>query len=148
MEPLFWLSNSPLDPGALTQRVANRAAGGFVSFEGWVRDHHEGRAVDHLEYEAYPALCLSAGQEIVREALKRFQLRNALAVHRTGALSIGEIAVWVGVSCDHRKEAFDACEWIIDSIKHVLPIWKKEFFPDGTSHWVRCHACSSGKVAA
>jgi len=142
----FQLVSSPIDPFALSRRVADRSSGGFVSFEGWVRDHHEGRAVDHLEYQAYAALCLSAGADLVQQAIAKFGLRQALAVHRTGRLEIGEIAVWVGVSCDHRGEAFRACEWIIDSIKHDLPIWKNEFYPDGTSQWVRCHACS--KAAA
>jgi len=145
---LFSLCSTALDPCELSRTVADRSAGGFVSFEGWVRDHHEGRWVDHLVYEAYPALCLSAGTEIVREAIEMFSLRKARAVHRTGALAIGEIAVWVGVSTDHRGEAFRACEWIIDRIKHELPIWKKEFYPDGSSVWVRCQACSEHPVAA
>jgi len=145
---LFSLSGIALDPSSLSRTVSDRSAGGYVSFEGWVRDHHEGRAVGHLEYEAYPALCLSAGTEIVQEAIRRFSLRKARAVHRTGALAIGEIAVWVGVSTDHRHEAFEACEWIIDRIKHDLPIWKKEFYPDGTSVWVRCQACANHPVAA
>jgi len=143
----FRLSTDPLEPSSLSREVADRSSGGFVSFEGWVRDHHEGDAVDHLEYEAYPALCESAGAAIVEQAVERFGLRRAVAVHRTGPLSIGEIAVWVGVSSDHRKEAFDACEWIIDRIKHDLPIWKKEFLVDGGSRWVRCHACSTNAAA-
>ena len=145
---LFSLSDLALDPCSLSKTVCDRAAGGYVSFEGWVRDHHENRAVDHLEYEAYPALCLNAGTGIVQEAIERYRLRRVRAVHRTGTLAIGEIAVWVGVSTDHRQEAFDACEWIIDRIKHELPIWKKEFYPDGTSVWVRCQACANHPVAA
>lgn len=142
----FRLVSNPVDPSLLSRSVADRSSGGFVSFEGWVRDHHEGRAVDHLEYEAYPALCLSEGAKLVGQAVAKFGLRQALAVHRTGRLEIGEIAVWVGVSCDHRREAFLACEWIIDRLKHDLPIWKHEFHRDGSSRWVRCHACS--KAAA
>ena len=139
----FRLTVAPIDPAALSREVRHRSAGGFVSFEGWVRDHHEGDAVDHLEYEAYPALCMGEGGRIVREAIARFGLRAALAAHRTGPLAIGEVAVWVGASSDHRGEAFDACEWIIDRIKHELPIWKKEHLADGSSRWVRCHACST-----
>lgn len=138
----FALSDRDLDPVALRQEVEDRSAGGFVCFEGWVRDHHEGRSVDRLEYEAYPALCLSAGRALLEEAVARFGLRRAVAVHRTGALAIGGMAVWVGVSSDHRKEAFRACEWLIDRIKHDLPIWKKETFADGSSGWVRCERCA------
>jgi molybdopterin synthase catalytic subunit len=148
MRPGFLISEVPLDGFALREEVLDPSAGGFVSFEGWVRDHHEGRSVEHLEYEAYAALCLRAGEDLVAEAMAKFSLRKALAVHRTGRLGIGEMAVWVGVASDHRREAFQACEWLIDRIKHDLPIWKKETFVDGTSGWVNCERCSGHSAHA
>lgn len=140
----FLLSEVDLDPATLTDLVRDRSSGGFVSFEGWVRDHHEGRAVLSLSYEAYPALARKEGERILAEALERFPVRRAACVHRVGDLGIGGLAVWVGVSSDHRREAFEACEWIIDQVKHRVPVWKKEFFADGSVEWVRCDRCAQG----
>lgn len=139
----FALSTTDLDPAALTNSVKDPSSGGFVSFEGWVRDHHEGRSVAGLSYEAYPALALKEGERILREALERFPIRRAACTHRVGDLGIGGLAVWVGVSSDHRHEAFLACEWIIDQVKHRVPVWKHERFADGTSEWVRCDRCAA-----
>lgn len=140
----FRLSEVDLDPSKLTDLVRDRSSGGFVSFEGWVRDHHEGKAVLSLSYEAYPALAIKEGSRILAEATARFPVRRAVCVHRVGHLGIGGLAVWVGVSSDHRHEAFEACEWIIDQVKHRVPVWKKEFFADGSVEWVRCDRCAEG----
>lgn len=140
----FGLSRDGIDAGSLKGKVFDRRAGGYATFEGWVRDHHEGKTVLRLEYDAYPALCLKEGERILAEAVERFGLRKAAAVHHVGPLEIGGIAVWIGVSADHRREALDACSWIIDSIKTTLPVWKKEFFADGTAEWVRCDRCAEG----
>lgn len=140
----FELSTDDLVPADLQKFVFDRRAGGFASFEGWVRDHHEGRSVLRLEYDAYAALCAKEGERILGEAVAKFGLRKAAAAHRIGPLEIGGIAVWIGVSSDHRREALDACSWIIDSIKTTLPVWKKEFFADGTAEWVRCDRCAQG----
>jgi len=139
----FSVTDKDIDPSALAKLVRDRSSGGFVSFEGWVRDHHEGRAVDHLRYEAHPVLARKEGTRILEEALRRFPIRKAACVHREGVLPIGGLAVWVGVSSDHRGEAFDACEWIIDQVKHRVPIWKQEWFADGTVEWVRCDRCAA-----
>lgn len=143
----FRLSEVDLDPSELTDLVRDRSSGGFASFEGWVRDHHEGKAVLSLSYEAYPALAIKEGTRILAEAIARFPVRRAACVHRVGDLGIGGLAVWVGVSSDHRHEAFQACEWIIDQVKHRVPVWKKEFFADGTMEWVRCDRCAQGGEA-
>jgi len=140
----FALSAEPLATASLTDLVRDPHCGGFASFEGWVRDHQEGRQVLRLEYEAYPGLCMKEGPRILEEALRRFGVDRAAAVHRTGALAIGDVAVWIGVASAHRREALEACAWIIDEIKLSLPIWKKEFFADGTSEWVRCDRCAEG----
>jgi len=137
----FSLSPEPLDPTALRKRVLDPAAGGYCCFEGWVRDHHLGKAVDRLEYEAYPPLALKEGQRIMDEAKERFDLHQAACVHRTGPLEIGGLAVVVCVSSSHRDSAFDACRYIIDEVKARVPIWKKEYFADGTKGWVRCDHC-------
>lgn len=140
----FALSGQAIDPSVLQVAVRDPHCGGFASFEGWVRDHQDGRRVAFLEYEAYPALCAKEGTRILREAVERFGIRRASAVHRTGRLEIGEVAVWIGVSSAHRREALRACEWIIDEIKASLPVWKKETFADGAHEWVRCERCAQG----
>jgi molybdopterin synthase catalytic subunit len=119
------------------------AAGGYASFEGWVRDHNEGLAVRRLEYEAFEELALKEAERILGEAAQRFPIKKALCIHRIGALAIGELAVWVGVSAVHRGEAFDACRYIIDEVKHRLPIWKKEYYENGDSGWVNCERCAT-----
>lgn len=138
----FAIVDSDIDPAALADSVRDPACGGFVSFEGWVRDHHEGRGVDHLRYQAHPVLAAKEGSRILAEAKERFPIRRAVCVHRVGDLAIGGLAVWVGVSSEHRGEAFDACEWIIDQVKLQVPIWKQEWFVDGTVEWVRCDRCA------
>ncbi|MBK9575790.1 MAG: molybdenum cofactor biosynthesis protein MoaE [Fibrobacterota bacterium] len=138
----FRLSTTDINPQDLSAQLRHASSGGFVSFEGWVRDHHLGRAVEKLFYQAHPVLALQEGDRIVSEALERFGIRNALCVHRVGDLGIGGIAVWIGVASDHRAEAFDACRWIIDEVKATVPIWKREWFADGTVEWVGCERCA------
>lgn len=138
----FEFSHAPLDPARLAASLADVAAGGFVSFEGWVRNENEGREVRRLDYEAFEELALKEGARIVEEAIARFGLRGGRCVHRVGELGLGELAVWVGVASGHRAEAFAACRYIIDEVKHRLPIWKKEHYLDGDSGWVNCERCA------
>jgi molybdopterin synthase catalytic subunit len=138
----FSFSAVPFSPEGLRASLADPACGGYASFEGWVRDHNEGRRVLRLEYEAYEALAVKEGERIVAEALERFGVRRVACVHRVGDLAIGEVAVWVGVSAAHRDEAFAACRYVIDEVKHRLPIWKKEHYPGGDSGWVNCERCA------
>jgi molybdopterin synthase catalytic subunit len=138
----FQLSAQPIDPRALCDAVRDPSAGGFASFEGWVRNHHQGRDVASLEYEAFAALAEKEGTRIVEEICKNHDVVSARCLHRTGHLQIGEIAICIAVSAAHRDAAFDACRAIIDSIKSTVPIWKKEHYTDGTSIWVKCHACA------
>jgi molybdopterin/thiamine biosynthesis adenylyltransferase/molybdopterin synthase catalytic subunit/rhodanese-related sulfurtransferase len=139
----FEFSAGRIDSDALRGSLADPACGGFASFEGWVRDCNDGRAVERLEYEAYAELAVREGERIVDEALRRFGVRRARCVHRIGALALGELAVWVGVSAPHRGEAFAACRFIIDEVKHRVPIWKKEHYVDGDSGWVNCERCAA-----
>lgn len=144
----FEFTHRPIDPAALAATLADPAAGGFASFEGWVRNHHEGRAVARLEYEAFEPLALDEGARIVADATRRHGVLGARCVHRLGPLEVGQLAVWVGVAGAHRAEAFAACRSIMDEVKHRLPIWKKEYYADGDSGWVGCAACAAGQHAA
>ena len=138
----FSFSQTPLAPDAYRAQLEDRAAGGYTAFEGWVRDHNEGHPVTRLEYEAFEALANKEGERIVAEAIERFGVLKAACVHRIGSLAIGELAVWVGVSSRHRAEAFAACRYIIDEVKHRVPIWKKEHYVNGDSGWVNCERCA------
>src|ERR1700682_5279860 len=146
--PRFALTGAPLEPAALAQALRDPAAGGYASFEGWVREENEGRRVLRLDYEAYAELALAEGERLLAEAVERFGVREARCVHRVGELAIGELAVWVGVAAAHRGEAFAACRYVIDEVKHRVPIWKKEHYQDGDSGWVNCeHCAAAGSVA-
>ena len=143
------ISAEPIDGNALKRELADPHCGGFVAFEGWVRNHHEGRAVERLEYEAYAPLALREGELVVAEAKAQFDIRQALCVHRTGLLELSDMAVWVGVAAAHRDAAFGACRYIIDEVKLRLPIWKKEYYRDGSQAWVNCaHCVRAGPSAA
>ncbi len=139
----FRFTAAAIEIPALRAALADPACGGFASFEGWVRDHNEGQRVQRLEYEAYEALAVREGERILSEAMGRFGLVRAACVHRLGALAIGDVAVWVGASSAHRNEAFLACRYIIDEVKHRLPIWKKEHYESGDSGWVNCERCAT-----
>jgi molybdopterin/thiamine biosynthesis adenylyltransferase/molybdopterin synthase catalytic subunit/rhodanese-related sulfurtransferase len=139
----FAFSSEPLDPQRHRAELADPASGGYASFEGWVRDHNDGRRVERLEYEAFEALAIKEGERIVADAVARFGVSRAACVHRVGSLRIGDLAVWVGVSSAHRGEAFAACRYIIDEVKHRVPIWKKEHYTDGDSGWVNCERCAA-----
>jgi molybdopterin synthase catalytic subunit len=140
---LFRFSTGPIDAVAARHELIDRRAGGYVSFEGWVRDLNEGREVRRLEYEAFQELAVAEGGRILAEAQARFPIRRAGCIHRVGTLELSDMAVWVGVSAEHRGEAFDACRYIIDEVKHRLPIWKKEHYVDGDSGWVNCERCAA-----
>jgi len=140
----FSFSTTALAPDSYRRELEDPAAGGYASFEGWVRNHNEGMAVTQLEYEAFELLANKEGERIVNEAVARFGVLKAACVHRIGQLAIGDLAVWVGVSSRHRAEAFAACRYIIDEVKHRVPIWKKEHYVNGDSGWVNCERCAQG----
>ena len=132
----FRISASAIDVGALQAALRDPRAGACASFEGWVRDHNDGRPVEGLHYEAYVELAQAEGAAILEEALRRFDLVDAACVHRTGDLAVGELAVWVGASAAHRDAAFAACRWIIDEVKARVPIWKRERYAGGQADWL------------
>jgi molybdopterin synthase catalytic subunit len=132
----FRLSETLIDTSALARELVSNSAGACVTFEGWVRNHNQGKAVQRLIYEAYPVLALAEGERILAAATAQFAIEKAICVHRTGELAIGELAVWVGVSAAHRDAAFAACRHVIDTIKARVPIWKNEHYADGFSGWL------------
>jgi len=139
---MFHLSNKDISGQVLKKQIANPESGACVIFEGWVRNHNEGKPVSSLEYEGYPELCVSEAETIFKEAQKRFSIEKIICSHRVGHLEIGGMAVWLGVTARHRGSAFEACRYIIDQIKFRLPIWKKEFYEDGEVQWVNCQECA------
>lgn len=139
----FSVSNVAIDVAATRQAVADHACGALAVFEGWVRNHNEGRQVARLEYEVYRPLAEKEGARIIDEAIEKFGVSDALCIHREGLLELGDCAVIVCVSSPHRGEAFDACRYIIDQAKIRLPIWKKEHYLSGTSEWVNCEHCAA-----
>ena len=133
------LSDGPLAPDEVVARVAGPDAGGVVTFVGNVRDHARGRAIQYLEYEAYPEMAEREMQKIADEAGKRWPGARVAIAHRTGHLEIGEAAVVIAAAAPHRAEAFEACRFAIDTLKQTVPIWKKEVATDG-EYWVDDHA--------
>ena len=134
--PAFEISGRAIEVATLREALLGTSAGAYASFEGWVRDHNDGREVLALRYECYRALAETEGGSILVEAGQRFQIQGAACVHRVGRLQLGELAVWVGVSAAHRGPAFDACRWIIDEVKSRVPIWKYEHYAQGGQSWL------------
>ena len=126
----FDLVEDQIDRQTLVEKFSDPTCGAFVSFEGWVRNHHDNRPVSHLFYESYPELAITEGLSVVKQALDDYKINSAICIHRIGSLQIGDMAVWVGVNAAHRDAAFQACRFVIDDIKIRVPIWKKEFYLD------------------
>ncbi|MBB2206551.1 molybdenum cofactor biosynthesis protein MoaE [Gluconacetobacter takamatsuzukensis] len=135
----FLMADAPVAIGVLQRELLLPQAGGFCSFEGWVRQTNDGRAVSGIDYKAFRPLALTEGQAILEEATARFAICAATAMHRIGYLAVGETAVWIGVAAPHRDAAFGACRFIIDEIKRRVPIWKQEHYEAGETGWVACH---------
>jgi molybdopterin synthase catalytic subunit len=143
----FKIVSTPIDVDALKRALTADAAGACVTFEGWVRNHNDGEAVQALEYEAHASIAEREGEKILEEARARFAIDAARCEHRVGKLAIGDCAVWVGVSSAHRGAAFDACRYIIDETKQRVPIWKKEHYASGATGWVNCATKAEGTAA-
>jgi molybdopterin synthase catalytic subunit len=133
---VFKLSEKSIQDHILKAETLDSAAGGFVCFEGWVRNNNQGKEVLQLAYEAYPKLAVKEGNKIILEAMEKFQIKKACCTHRVGLLAIGDMAVWVGVSAAHRDAAFKACRYILDEVKSRVPIWKNETWLNGESGWI------------
>jgi molybdopterin synthase catalytic subunit len=135
MEPIILITHEPLDRDALIASVADPGVGGIVTFEGVVRDNARGKQVRYLEYDVYPEMAIEQIRAIINEAAQRWGVERVVVAHRVGRLEIGEASVIIVVAAPHRAEAFDACRYIIDTLKTTVPIWKKEVATTG-EEWV------------
>jgi MoaE-MoaD fusion protein len=120
-----------IDTQAFLTKIKRPADGAVVVFEGTVRDNSRGRHTLFLDYEAYEEMALKQMNALIDQALSQFRIREVAIVHRIGRLKIGETSVLIIVASAHRGAAFDACRWLIDTLKRTVPIWKKEYFEDG-----------------
>ena len=141
---MFRISTAPIEPAAFEPLLRDVGAGACVTFEGRVRDENDGRSVQALEYESYAPLAEREGARILAEAREKFGVLGAICVHRVGALALGDLAVWVGVTAAHRGAAFAACRYVIDETKARVPVWKKEHYADGAAAWINCATRSPG----
>jgi molybdopterin synthase catalytic subunit len=132
---LFEITSDPLSVDALVQTVLTSGDGAVVTFVGTVRDNNEGRAVITLEYEAYGDMAEAEMERIGREMVEKWGLHGIAMRHRVGKLAVGEISVVIAASSPHRREAFEACSEALDLLKERVPVWKKEYYEDGTE-WV------------
>ena len=135
MEPFIQITREPLDRNTLIASVTDPGAGGIVVFEGVVRDNARGKQVRYLEYDVYPEMAVQKICEILAEAERRWHVDRVAVAHRIGRLEIGEASVIIVVATPHRAEAFEACRYIIDTLKTTVPIWKKEVATNG-EEWV------------
>jgi len=129
------LRDVPLDPSAIAEGIRSGAEGALVVFQGIVRSHSRGKQVRALVYEAYGSMAIKQMEDLADEARRRWPILDLAIVHRTGTLQVGEVSVVIAVAASHRGEAFDACEWLIDELKHTVPIWKKEVYTEGEA-WI------------
>jgi MoaE-MoaD fusion protein len=128
---LFFLTREPIDGNKIASQIKKPEDGALVLFEGIVRNNSQGKAVRFLEYDAYERMALKKLEELGTESLKQFDVSAVAIVHRLGHMEIGECSVVIAVASAHRGAAFDACRFIIDTLKKVVPVWKKEFYEDG-----------------
>lgn len=133
---MLTLTYEPIDYEALTESVRSKRAGAVVLFLGTVREMTAGRQTVALDYEAYPSMAQAKLNEIVAEARARWPIVEAAIVHRLGRLELNEISVAIAVSTPHRQQAFEAGQYLIDRLKAVVPIWKKDNWADGTTEWI------------
>jgi molybdopterin synthase catalytic subunit len=132
------LFSEPLNIQFCIDWVITDESGGIDVFIGTVRNETKGKKVTHLEFEAYESMALSEMKKIAKDAKVKWPVHKLLIHHRTGLLKVGEVPVIIAVSAAHRAAAFEACRYVIDTLKQTVPIWKKEVFEDG-EHWVSAH---------
>ena len=132
------ITRAVINPAAFLSSKPAEDCGASAYFLGWVRNHHEGRSVIRLNYECYEALADKEIDRIARDLKEKYHCRAIQVLHRVGMIEVGEIAVAIHASSPHRDEAFRACREVIERIKQTVPIWKQEFYEDGTSNWVLC----------
>ena len=136
MTDIIQLITTPIDYAQLTESVRDHQAGAVVLFLGTVREMTNGQRTVALDYEAFSEMAVPVMAELVAEARAKWPVTKAAIAHRTGRLELGEISVAVAVSCPHRHQAFEAGRYLIDRLKEVVPIWKKENWADDSTAWV------------
>ncbi|MEM6500308.1 MAG: molybdenum cofactor biosynthesis protein MoaE [Cyanobacteria bacterium P01_C01_bin.89] len=142
----FLITFAPISLDEVYQQASDHSCGAVVTMSGTVRSQTDGRAVVALEYQAYEPMAIAIFQKIAQKIRHTWPDASHVVIHhRTGRLTLGDISVLVAVSCPHRTEAFAACKFAIDTLKHNAPIWKKEHWADGASEWVSIGACEEGK---
>lgn len=142
----FAVTFAPLSLDEVYRLADDAANGAVVVMSGMVRNNTEGKAVIALEYQAYEPMAIRIFQQIAAQIRQTWtDVTHVVIHHRTGKLQIGEISVLVAVGCPHRSEAFAACKYAIDTLKHNAPIWKKEHWSDGSSSWVSIGACEQSE---
>jgi molybdopterin synthase catalytic subunit len=140
----FRISFAPLSLTEVYQQADNPKNGAIALMSGTVRNQTDGKQVIYLEYQAYEAMALNIFGQIANNIHQKWSETNTIIIHhRIGKLIIGDISVLIAVGCAHRGEAFEACRYAIDTLKHNAPIWKKEHFQDGSSNWVSIGSCES-----
>jgi molybdopterin synthase catalytic subunit len=125
------ITSQPINHAAVVEKVRSSRAGAVCSFLGTVRELTGDRITAYLDYDAYPEMARKKLAELEEQARSRWPIIELAMVHRLGHLELGEVSVVVAVSCPHRQDAFEACRWLIDTLKKTVPIWKKEYFEDG-----------------
>lgn len=128
---MFAVSHDPIDAAALLAAVSDATAGASVLFLGTTRNRNVGRTVTRLEYEAHERMAVKEMRRLAAAARRRWPVTRVAMVHRLGVVPVGEASVGIAVSGGHRGEAFEACRWLIDRLKEIVPIWKKEHFRGG-----------------
>jgi molybdopterin synthase catalytic subunit len=128
---VFRIVTTPIDLSALARAVRDPAAGAVVTFVGTTRNENVGRRVRRLEYEAFASMAVKEMRALAAQAKRRWPLRKVAMAHRIGVVPVGEASVAIAVSAGHRTEAFEACRWLIDRLKEIVPIWKKEHYRGG-----------------
>jgi len=142
---MFIMTQEKIMPQELYKLFDNPKAGAFITFEGRVRNHNDGKSVSSLEYQSYSAMALKEGSKIIAQAKEKFGLIDAYCVHAEGHLQVGDLAIWIVTLAKHRKEAYLASEYIIDTVKQTVPIWKREHYLNETPNWVACHRCQGNE---
>jgi molybdopterin synthase catalytic subunit len=130
------ITRKPIEVQKVIDSVQSNDCGAVVTFIGTVRDNSESKSVLYLEYDVYPEMAEKKLKEIASEIRAKWSLGNVSMVHRVGRLEIGEIVVVIAVASGHRQEGFQACQYAIDRLKEIVPIWKKEFYAEGNSTWI------------
>jgi molybdopterin synthase catalytic subunit len=139
IDTMFAITDQDIDIQSVIKAAESDQAGAIDVFIGTVRDNSVGKKVVRLEYEAFDSMAIKKMKELADEAARRWKICGVSIVHRKGVLNIGDVAVVLAVSTPHRAESFEACKWLIDTLKQVVPVWKKEVYEDGEV-WVAAHA--------